>query len=90
MDLKLTYILKIEQLSGKKNQAFLLIKKKKVTLNNYYYLSENSNLDEAAKNLYSFLRKIKNMGYESIAVEKIPDKGIGKVINDRLKRASNY
>ncbi|MDC1462915.1 L-threonylcarbamoyladenylate synthase [Alphaproteobacteria bacterium] len=74
----------------KKNQAFLLIKKKKVTLNNYYYLSENSNLDEAAKNLYSFLRKIKNMGYESIAVEKIPDKGIGKVINDRLKRASNY
>ena len=30
------------------------------------------------------------MGYESIAVEKIPDKGIGKVINDRLKRASNY
>ena len=74
----------------KKNEAFLLIKKRKITLNNYYYLSKNNNLNEAAKNLYSFLRKIKNQGYKSIAVEKIPDKGIGKVINDRLNRASKY
>ena len=74
----------------KKDEAFLLIKKRKTTLSNYYYLSKNNNLKEAAKNLYSFLRKIKNKGYKSIAVEKIPDKGIGKVINDRLNRASKY
>ena len=67
-----------------------MIKKRKISLNNYYYLSKNNNLNEAAKNLYSFLRKIKNQGYKSIAVEKIPDKGIGKVINDRLNRASKY
>ena len=46
-----------------RNSQILTPLKKKVTLNNYYYLSENSSLDEAAKNLYSFLRKIKNMGY---------------------------
>ena len=48
------------------------------------------NLDEAAQNLYSCLRKIKNNGYKSIAVEKIPNRGLGKVINDRLIRASKF
>jgi len=74
----------------KKNEAFLLIKKRKVTLNNYYYLSKKNNLNEAARNLYSCLRKIKNEGYKSIAVEKIPNRGLGKAINDRLNRASKY
>ena len=73
-----------------KNEAFLLIKTRKIIKENYYYLSKNKNLNEAAKNLYSFLRKIKNKGYTSIAVEKIQSKGIGKAINDRLKRASRY
>ena len=48
------------------------------------------NIEEAAKNLYSTLRKIKNDGFAKIAVEKIPNKGLGKAINDRLKRASKY
>jgi len=54
-----------------------------------YYLSKNRNLKEAAKNLYSCLRKIKNKGYKSIAIQKIKNIGIGKTINDRLYRASN-
>ena len=74
----------------KKNEAFLLIKKRKVTMNNYFYLSKKNDLNEAAKNLYSCLRQIKNSGYKSIAVEKISSKGIGKVINDRLNKASKY
>jgi L-threonylcarbamoyladenylate synthase len=45
---------------------------------------------QSAKNLYSLLRKIKKDGYKMIAVEKIQNKGIGKTINDRLKRASKY
>jgi L-threonylcarbamoyladenylate synthase len=36
------------------------------------------------------LRKIKNAGYKSIAVERISNKGLGKAINDRLNRASNF
>ena len=74
----------------KKNEAFILIKKRKVKLNNFYYLSDNNNLDQIAKNLYSCLRKIKNRGYKSIAVEKIPNIGLGKAVNDRLNRASKF
>jgi len=74
----------------KNNEAFILFKKRKKKLKDYFYLTFSNNLDEAAKNLYSCLRNIKNKGYKSIAVEKIPNKGLGKAINDRLKRASSY
>ena len=74
----------------KMNEAFVLIKKRKTTSKNYYYLSKKNNLQQSAKNLYTLLRKIKKDGYKFIAVEKIPNKGIGKTINDRLKRASRY
>ena len=47
-------------------------------------------LKEAAKNLYTILRKIKKDNYKSIAVDKIPNMGIGKTINDRLLRASKF
>ena len=43
---------------------------------------------EAAKNLYTTLRVIRKSNYKSIAVCKIPKKGFGKIINDRLMRAS--
>ena len=73
----------------KKYEAFILIKKRRDKSSNYYYLSKNKNLKEAARNLYSCLRKIKNKGYKSIAIQKIKNIGIGKTINDRLYRASN-
>ena len=74
----------------KKNEAYLMIKRKKVNKTNYYFLSKKGNLKEAAKNLYSTLRKIKKDKYKSIAVSKIPNKGLGKTINDRLLRASKF
>ena len=74
----------------KNDEAFIIIKRKKIKLKNYFYLTNKNNLNEAAKNLYSCLRIIKNEGYKSIAVEKIPNKGLGKAINDRLRRASKY
>jgi SUA5 domain. len=73
-----------------RNEAFVLIKKRKKMNQNYFYLSKKNNLKEAAKNLYKTLRFIKKRKYKSIAVEKIPNKGFGEVINDRLKRASNF
>ncbi|MDC1272246.1 L-threonylcarbamoyladenylate synthase [Pelagibacteraceae bacterium] len=74
----------------KNNEAFLLIKKRKITFKNYYYLSKKNDLKQAAKNLYSLLRSIKKEGYKMIAVEKIPNIGIGKTLNDRLNRASKF
>ena len=73
-----------------KNEAFILLKKNKHAYLNYFYLSKKNNLKEAAKNLYSLLREIKNKGYKSIAVEKIQNLGVGQTINDRLKRASQF
>ena len=82
--------LKMNVLKPEKDEAYILIKKRKIRSNNYFYLSSKNNLNEAAKNLYSCLRKIKNRGYKSIAIEKIPNKGLGKSINDRLTRASKF
>ena len=82
--------LRINAKKAKKNEAFVLIKKRKTTFKNYYYLSKTNNLQESAKKLYTLLRKIKKDGYKMIAVEKIQNKGIGKTINDRLNRASKY
>ena len=82
--------LKMNIIRPKKNEAFVLLKKRKNNNPNYFYLSKTNNLNEAAKNLYSVLRKIKNKKYKSIAVEKIQNNGIGQSINDRLKRASKF
>ena len=73
-----------------KSEAFLSVKKSKINKANYYFLSKKGNLKEAAKNLYTTLRKIKKDNYKSIAVNKIPNKGFGKTINDRLLRASKF
>tara|TARA_B100000686_G_C16109676_1_gene627286 strand:+ start:36 stop:359 length:324 start_codon:yes stop_codon:yes gene_type:complete len=71
-----------------KDEAYLLIKKRKIRNKNYFYLSKNKNLKEAGKNLYKTLRLVKKMKYKKISVEKIPKKGIGTTINDRLIRAA--
>ena len=72
----------------KPDEAFILIKKRKFTKKNYFYLSKKKDLREAGKNLYKTLRIIKRLNYKFISVEKIPNVGIGRTINDRLKRAS--
>ena len=72
----------------KKYEAFMLIKKRKISKKNFFYLSKKQNLKEAAKNLYKTLRIIKKNKFKSIAVEKIPNIGFGETINDRLIRAS--
>ena len=70
------------------DEALILIKKRKDFDRNYFYLTKNRNLKEAGKKLYKTLRRIKNLKYKKIAIEKIPNIGIGQTINDRLKRAS--
>ena len=73
----------------KKSDAVVGFGKRFKTKKNHFNLSKNGNLKEAANNLYKTLRKIKNNGFKSIIVNKIPKIGIGIAINDRLKRASN-
>ena len=68
--------------------AFIVFGKKYKMKKNMFNLSKNSNLKEAAKNLYKVLRKVKKLKYKKINVVKIPNKNIGIAINDRLKKAS--
>ena len=74
----------------KNNEACIMLKKANLAKSNFYFLSKKGDLKEAAKNLYSTLRKIKKNKYKSIAVRKISNKGLGKTTNDRLLRASRF
>ena len=74
----------------KPDEAFILIKKRKLFGKNFYYLTKTKNLKEAAKKLYKTLRMIKKKNFKSISVEKIPNLGLGQAINDRLIRASKF
>ena len=71
-----------------KNEAFVSFGKKYKEEKNQFNLSKNGSLREAANNLYKTMRKIKKGNFKSIAVSKIPNIGIGRAINDRLKKAS--
>ena len=71
-----------------KNHAFITFGKKYKKTSNTFNLSKNSDLNEAARNLYRIFRKIKNKKYKKIYVAKIPNINIGIAINDRLKHAS--
>lgn len=51
-------------------------------------LSQSGNLEEAARNLFAALRQFDQMEIEVILAEPVPDSGIGKAINDRLRRAA--
>jgi L-threonylcarbamoyladenylate synthase len=82
--------LKMNVKKAKDNEAYILFKRIKKAKPNYYFLSKKGSLKEAAKNLYTTLRKIKKSKFKSIVVGKIPNKGLGITINDRLLRASKF
>ncbi|MBL7902658.1 MAG: threonylcarbamoyl-AMP synthase [Bacteroidia bacterium] len=51
-------------------------------------LSPKKDLREAAMNLFAMLRAADESDTEVILAQTLPDKGLGRAINDRLKRAS--
>lgn len=53
-----------------------------------YSLSQNGDLNEAARSLYDQLRTLDLQGYSQIFVEQAPNTGLGLAINNRLKRAA--
>ena len=69
--------------------AFIYLGNKYNNKSNFFSLSKNFNLNEAASNLYRIFRLIKKMGYKKIQIGKIPNLHTGIAINDRIKRASN-
>jgi len=51
-------------------------------------LSPTGDLDEAAANLFGYLRSLDARAPRAIAVMAIPEEGLGEAINDRLRRAA--
>lgn len=51
-------------------------------------LTETGDLREAARNLFSAMRELDASDTEAIVAEWVPDTGLGKAINDRLRRAA--
>ncbi len=51
-------------------------------------LSVAGDLTEAAANLFALLRRLDRPGISRIAVMPVPERGLGRAINDRLRRAA--
>jgi L-threonylcarbamoyladenylate synthase len=52
------------------------------------FLSRSGDLAEAAANLFLMLRRLDRPEFAGIAVMPIPEEGLGRAINDRLRRAA--
>lgn len=79
----------INQFEGKK--IGLLGFNKEIENNKIIYqevLSKTGDLNEAAKNLYAAMHRLDNYKLDLIIIEKLPDMGLGKTINDKLTRAT--
>ncbi|HEY8937825.1 MAG TPA: L-threonylcarbamoyladenylate synthase [Cyclobacteriaceae bacterium] len=53
-----------------------------------FVLSPTGNIEEAAQNLFLALREFDKMPIDIILAEFVPEKGLGRAINDRLRRAA--
>jgi L-threonylcarbamoyladenylate synthase len=75
---------------GKNQTAFLAFAEKSPDLPDYQQLilSPSGDLNEAARNLFDYMRKLDNAGYAVIVAEFVPEIGLGRAVNDRLRRAS--
>ena len=59
-----------------------------IPINQQFILSENNNLDEAASRLFAAMRQANDLDVAVILAEIFPNEGLGRAINDRLKRAA--
>lgn len=63
--------------------------KKNIPASNQLILSYRKDTIEAASNLFSFLRKLDESDVDIIIGELVPEEGLGRAINDRLRRAAH-
>ena len=82
--------LRLNVTTAREDEAFLLfgvelgLRGGKLRLN----LSKSGDLHEAAANLFSMLHELDSQECSGIAVSAIPEIGLGRAINDRLRRAA--
>jgi L-threonylcarbamoyladenylate synthase len=62
--------------------------KKDYKVTHQFILSPSGDLAEAAKNLFLALRILDKLSVDTILAELVPNEGLGRAINDRLKRSA--
>ncbi len=62
--------------------------RKEIEPKNQRVLSSIGDLSIAAQHLFSSLRELDQLNIQFILAEEVPDTGLGRAINDRLRRAS--
>ena len=78
----------IQEYKGKKI-AVLSFQKAYPEVYKNIILSENHSTVEAAKHLFAAMRELDKCGADIILTEFVPEEGLGKAINDRLRRATS-
>lgn len=73
-----------------KNAGFIFFNKTRAAfpIENQFILSETSNMEEAAQKLYAAMHAMDQKGFSQLFIERFPEAGLGKTINDRLNRAT--
>ena len=67
------------QLETRRSEAFAAVRN----------LSDRGDLRDAAANLFRYLRELDALGLDLIVAERVPSRGLGAAIMDRLERASH-
>jgi L-threonylcarbamoyladenylate synthase len=53
-------------------------------------LSRRGDLTEAAANLFAAMRRLDSQGLDLVVARLVPEVGLGRAVNDRLRRASHH
>ena len=59
-----------------------------IPVENQLLMSPNGDFREAAKNLFGYMRQLDAMKVDVIYTELLPEKDLGRAINDRIRRAT--
>ena len=87
---KLIIVSDFSKIEGSSKNGVILFNQEKLTgipYENQVILSKDQNFEEASRNLYKAFYSLDQLNLECIYVKLLPDSGIGKSINDRIRRA---
>lgn len=87
--LEKTYKFFTDQKLRTKKIGFLVYGKGLINNQSIYNLSRTTDLQEMAKHLFSFLKKMEKQ-FDYIIAFEVPNYGLGIAINDRLRRAAEF
>ncbi|HEX9956159.1 MAG TPA: Sua5 family C-terminal domain-containing protein, partial [Fibrella sp.] len=59
-----------------------------IPVENQLVLAPGGDVMEAARNLFAYLRRLDTLPVTQLYAQLVPDEGLGRAVNDRLRRAA--